>query len=400
MTDRISTIRRRLSSFSPFNNGAKEDATEDRNVQGSHQNTEGNPKDLVDGLQALVPWDFVDGVEPSPSSDEQVRNWLKHVPFKMQELSFLRREDRRLIAKQRPSSRYDLLPRSVRSDTYLVQFDMETAKARFMVRHRSATCVFDALPQDDKVHLLQVAKEFVQKSGFVDAALVVPLGDQSQVGVVYSTFYAYIVVRDTEKFLCFFRQASAEHKILSWPHIKKWRSAFWLADVAGYQSINIYIESVRNNTSTYPPKEFFLMSTRRLSSASNERVAPHGSLMDQLSADFKLQSWPEQHIVGVKSETVAQSNNWLNAWQYLQHMAQLAQDWKEKEADIPCWISLTLSSHFHFSDGSRWPAFFLFPFGVPQFLQNKTVAEQSSRRPSRRASALGKRDGNKFGSRS
>lgn len=397
MTDRFTTLGRRLISFSPFNNGAKQDATEDRNVRGSQQNTKESPKDLVDGLEELVPWDFVDGVEPSRSPDEQVRNWLKYVPLKMQELSFLRREDRRLIAKQRPSSRYDLLPHSVKNETYFVQFDMETAKARFIVRHRSATCTCDALPQDDKVHLLQVAKEFVQKSGFVDAALVVPLGDQSQVGVVYSTFYAYIVVRDTEKFLSLFRKASAEHKILSWPHIKKWKSVFWLADVAGYQSINIYIESVRNNTSTYPPKEFFLMSTRSLPSASIERGAPQGNLMDILSADFKLQSWPEQRIVGVKSGTIARSNNWLNAWQYLQHMAQLSQDWKKKEADVPCWISLTLASHFHFFDGSCWPAFILFPFGVPQFLQNKIEAEQPNRRPSRKASALGKRGGNKFG---
>lgn len=368
LREKIATAAKQLSIF---NSGAPQ-TTKEKSSEGDRLLSKSGPEvsnDLKNCIDDALSLDFLDTIVSSQSPSDLVQSWIKELPINY-ELSALSREERRKIAKQRPNSRYDLMPPTLRSNFYFIQFDMDTAKPRFIVRHRSATCNFDGLSEQEKVDLIQVAHDFSYKYKFLDATLSIPLADESQVGVVYSTFYAYIFVYDMETFITLFRWTSKKQTVLSWPSIKQWKTPFWIEDINSYQSINIYIESVRNSASTFTPTELFLMSRRKFLADTPPCLSD--SLMTDMINDFTTHNWEAKRIIGVRSERLTtDSTTLLDRWQVLHYMSQLASDWRQKGPDVTCWISLTLSNFFQFHDGVCTPGLMFFPFGVPYFLWQK-----------------------------
>lgn len=296
---------------------------------------------------------------------EFIESWLVNQPPKS-EFSMLSLSETKTIAKTRPHYKYDLLPVTLRNETFYINFDMETAKSRFIIHHRSASCSFLDLPVNDKITLLQIVLSFARKFNFHDSFLTIPGGCENMVNVVYPTFYAYLVVRDIKQYIEVFREAVNEHKLLSWPLIKRWKTCFWLADTLGYQSINIFLESVRFNSSVYSPAEFGIMTRRAtLHSIQSDTTAPL-----ELLTDISLHNWEEKHVIGVRSFGIsALSKDPVDRWQLLQLIDEKVQSWQAKEPDLRCWLSVPLMFEFQLQDNRRADGLIRFPDGVPIFLK-------------------------------
>lgn len=273
----------------------------------------------------------------------------------IEDLSSLSLKERKLIAHRRPSISYDLLPLGFRSRTFYIQFDMDAAKPRFIVLHKSATCSYEKLETEDKLQLLQTASNFLRKFRLQEAILSIPMGRENQLGIVYENFYAYIVLRDNNQYNSIFKTATEQMDAFKWPKITEWKTPLWISDLQSYRSVKLYTESVCSNACL---DEFGIMSTSKETN-NNYKVSK------EPLQNFSFHFYEEKDVIGV---TCSSATSVLDRWQYLDYIATLITEWNRVSKNLSCWMSVTLTSPFYLKDGKKAEALIKFPNGVPGFI--------------------------------
>ena len=284
------------------------------------------------------------------------------------EFSMLTKKEVIAVVQKRPHDKYDLLDllrMKSKSETFYINFDMDTAKARFLVRHRSAACGFLDLPINERIELVKLSQNFVETLGLQESFLTIPAGMENLVGIAYRTFYAYIVVKKIEQYIEVFKKISSQHTLFSWPLIKRWKTRFWLNETLSYKSINIFLDSLRFNSSMNFATELSIMTRRDALLCSQRNDAKP---LETVS-DFVLHNWSAKQVIGVGSATFNEySKDPADRWQLLNMMDKQTREWRREDSNLRCWLSIPLFFQFYIERRGRVHGLIRFPQGIPDFL--------------------------------
>lgn len=258
-------------------------------------------------------------------------------------LSKLTVGQRKTIGKRRPAVEYDILPPSLSNSPFVVQFDMENPRPRFVIKHRFLSCDYGLLPPDHKVELVRIALNFAERFGIKDTMLKIPMIASSNIQTIYGKFYAYLVCPNLELYIRLFQFYVKDSGIPFWPSTARWVTPLWIPEASPQVDDSCYVESLMVNTGLYPDIETDLLSRHHF----NFKNISSAVVSEEQITDFETFSWEEKLIVGVKSSDFFKSSpSPLDRWQFLDFMYGVLADVQKRKPHTKCTMVLSLARPF------------------------------------------------------
>lgn len=308
-----------------------------------------------------------------------VESWLDKI-FGDRKLSSFTDVERIQIRRNRKKCDYDLLPVEIKSKNFKIQFDMESPSLRFIILHQYADSYYQLMDYD-KRELVRTALQFVEKFQFYDSYLCVPHSKADFTNVIYSTFYAYIVVAEADKFFRFFDFHTYSQTIPNWPNSNEWKNRLWI-ETSQLKGIGAFKDSALFYTSLLAQDmSAFLHVHHTITRAMGMRATNASS-----PQRFEVVAHRDTNLVGVTSLTTIEGKSQKNnLWQFLDY----AKHHLEKHLSNPpvdCFVHVSLASPWVLSGTARSYATIHFPDGIPwTYIQSCSKIEANfTRSPSRR----------------
>lgn len=305
--------------------------------------------------------------------------WLRqHAP--KGSLSKLHKVERKEIGKRRPVVEYDILPLTLTSSPFIVQFDMENPRCRFLIKHRTANSSYIGLSEADKIELVRLALLFAEKFGIKDAVLKIPVLASSNISSIYGRFYAYIICPNHEIYVRLFRSYVKDQGIPFWPTTSRWVTPLWIPEAKPQADDECYIESVMLNQGMFPDKETALLSRKHF----NFKNIASASVSDTRFSDFETFSWEDELLVGVRCHSFYKSSiSAVDRWQFLQFMSSITQKLERQRVKLRCSLFLSLAHPFVLRKRQKVFAMMRFEDRLPKFLKSACDKDDTQVAPRR-----------------